>query len=328
MSEVVSIVVPVYNVERYLEECVGSIGAQTYDALEILLVDDGSTDNSGALCDKLAQQDSRIRVFHKPNGGVASARNHGLDHATGQWVLLVDADDRIEPDLVARCMEALGRTKSDIAMFQYRSIDESGNPHPWDGPLNRFSEETVLTRNEAIARVINGPYEYYPWCYIARRSLYEHPEPIRFPEGRAMEDEATVYKPHARARSVAYLPYRLYGYRQRSQSRMRSGKAAALASARAQNAWEMYVFLRDQSLPETVYRSLLAKTAEKEIGAYYGALRSGSGPSSEALTYMNSVMDDSRMRRGDLGLGLRVRAFAMRHHLAGLIVAMERAAKH
>ena len=322
-TDVVSIIVPVHNVERYLTACVDGIRAQTHTALEIILVDDGSTDGSGRLCDAFAARDPRVRVIHQPNRGVAAARNRGLDQATGEWVLLVDADDCVRPDLVARCMEALARTHADIAVFQYQSVDEDGGPHPYDGPLNRFAEEQVVSGDQAMARVIGGPIEYYPWCYVVRRSLYEGDEPIRFPEGRAIEDEGTVYKPHALARAVVYLPLRLYEYRQRATSRMRSGKAAELARAREQNAWEMYLFLRGRIATTPVRRLLLAKAAEKIIGAHYGSLRAGAGPLASARTHLDALMADPDMRPNPLGRGLRLRAFAMCHHLDVPLVAIE-----
>ena len=96
----ISIIVPVYNTEKYLDRCIQSILAQTYTDFELLLVDDGSTDSSGAICDKYAEQDSRIRVFHKANGGASSARNMGLDNAIGEWVCFVDSDDSLTRDAV------------------------------------------------------------------------------------------------------------------------------------------------------------------------------------------------------------------------------------
>lgn len=98
MNKLITVIVPVYNVAKYLEKCVKSIQDQTYKSLEIILVDDGSTDSSGAICDKYATEDSRIRVIHKPNGGLSSARNAGLDAATGDYVGFIDSDDYIAPD--------------------------------------------------------------------------------------------------------------------------------------------------------------------------------------------------------------------------------------
>lgn len=327
-TDVVSVIVPVYNVEQYLTECVDSIRAQNYATLDVILVDDGSTDSSGRLCDDFAAQDSRIRVIHQSNGGVASARNHGLDQATGEWVLFVDADDRLRPNLVERCMDALKRTHADIAVFQYQSVDENGGPHPYDGPLNRYTKEETLSGDDAIERVINGPIEYYPWCYIARRSLYEGTEPIRFPEGRAIEDEGTVYKPHALARAVVYLPLRLYEYRQRSVSRMHSSRASEVARAREQNAWEMYLFLRDRISSLSLRRTLMAKTAEMIISAQYGSLRSGAGSLTSAQTHLDMLMNNPDMQPNLLGWGLCVRAFAIRHHCDRVLAAFEQFVRH
>lgn len=99
MSNLISVIVPVYNVEKYLDKCIQSILGQTYSNLEVLLIDDGSTDSSGAICDKYAAQDSRVRVFHKPNGGSSAARNMGLDNANGEWIAFVDSDDWIDADM-------------------------------------------------------------------------------------------------------------------------------------------------------------------------------------------------------------------------------------
>lgn len=95
----ISIIVPVYNTEKYLDQCIQSILSQTYTDYELLLVDDGSTDSSGVICDRYAEQDSRVREFHKPNGGVSSARNMGLDNARGEWIGWVDSDDYIDADM-------------------------------------------------------------------------------------------------------------------------------------------------------------------------------------------------------------------------------------
>ena len=100
MNPLISIIIPVYNVEKYIEKCVDSLTAQTYKNIEIILIDDGSTDSSGAICDKYAAEDSRVKVFHKENGGVSSARNLGLDNARGEWVTFVDSDDWVNDSYI------------------------------------------------------------------------------------------------------------------------------------------------------------------------------------------------------------------------------------
>ena len=119
MSVKVTVVVPVYNVEKYLPECVCSLTAQTYPDIEILLVDDGSTDASGALCDALAAEDARIRVIHKENGGAASARNLGIDEAAGEYVLFIDSDDWLDTDAIECLVGYADENKTDVLRFNY-----------------------------------------------------------------------------------------------------------------------------------------------------------------------------------------------------------------
>ena len=121
-----TVVVPVYNVENYLIKCVDSILAQTEPDFELLLVDDGSTDGSGGLCDKLAERDGRVRVIHQENQGLGGARNTGIQAAVGDWLLLVDSDDWIEPQTLEKALEAGLREEADLVVFGYRSVDEAG----------------------------------------------------------------------------------------------------------------------------------------------------------------------------------------------------------
>lgn len=114
MSELISVIVPVYNVEKYLDKCIQSILGQTYSNIELLLIDDGSTDSSGAICDKYVMQDSRVRVFHKFNEGVSVARNWGLDNAKGEWIAFVDADDWIDADMYEQMYNAAIQNKVDL----------------------------------------------------------------------------------------------------------------------------------------------------------------------------------------------------------------------
>lgn len=114
MSELISIIVPVFNTEKYLDKCIQSILGQTYSNIELLLIDDGSTDSSGAICDKYVTQDSRVRVFHKPNEGVSIARNWGLDNAKGEWITFVDSDDWIDTDMYEEMYNAVMQNKADM----------------------------------------------------------------------------------------------------------------------------------------------------------------------------------------------------------------------
>lgn len=129
-TPLISIIVPVYNIKEYLPRCVDSLRAQTYSNIEILLVDDGSTDGTGALCDELAAKDGRIRVFHKENGGSSSARNLGLSKAQGEYIGFVDSDDYVEPDMYEGLYRALQEQDAQIAQVGRNEIDEQGNLLP------------------------------------------------------------------------------------------------------------------------------------------------------------------------------------------------------
>ena len=122
MSKLVSIVVPVYNVEKYLERCVDSLINQTYKNIEIILVDDGATDNSGELCDKLLFKDSRIKVFHKLNGGLSDARNYGINQATGEYLLFVDSDDWVENEIVEKLYNSIEQNSADISVCGFNDL--------------------------------------------------------------------------------------------------------------------------------------------------------------------------------------------------------------
>ena len=144
----ISVILPVYNMEAYVERCVESLCRQTYRNLEIILVDDGSTDHSGAICDALAKADSRIRAFHKANGGVSSARNWGLQHARGDYIGFCDPDDAVHRDMYRLLFEALEETNSQcavcsFAVFSDAAVISLGEPLPEEAPR-------VLTEAEII----------------------------------------------------------------------------------------------------------------------------------------------------------------------------------
>lgn len=206
MGEVLlSVIVPVYNIEDCLERCVNSIRSQTERNLEILLVDDGSTDGSGALCDRLAKEDRRIRVFHKENGGSSSARNLGIERARGEWLGFVDSDDWIDPEMYALLLrEAAGRG-ADIAQASRDEIDEDGNRRPdvcappeavTFCPAEDFLRELLLHRGDCS------------FCTkLVRRSLFDGK---RFPEGRLNEDFRLLVEMLLEGAGVCILPQQMY----------------------------------------------------------------------------------------------------------------------
>lgn len=210
----VSIIVPVYKVEKYLEKCVKSIQEQSYSDLEIILVDDGSPDCCGMLCDMYAKKDSRICVIHKENGGLSDARNAGIRKATGEYLLFVDSDDWIDKRLIEKIMQVAEKKKADIVMFDYVSVDEKMNVN------NSFS---MPFETEVVLSVKTEPRIICKSCSACnkmfRKEFWDKID-LSFPVGKHYEDLGTIPKVLGLANSVVYLKEALYYYVQREGSIM------------------------------------------------------------------------------------------------------------
>ena len=188
MQPLITIIIPIYNVEQYLKRCVDSVLQQTYTNLEIILVDDGSPDNCGSICDKYAEADSRIKVIHKTNGGVSSARNAGLDIMTGEYVMFVDSDDYIALDCVEYLVELVERFSAQLAIGNYAETCSS----QYEFGQNQEGLEQ-LSGKKAIERQFGRKTVQYvsPWAKLYVKSLFTE---LRFPEGLLHEDEGTTYR--------------------------------------------------------------------------------------------------------------------------------------
>lgn len=187
-QNLVSVIVPVYNILDCLERCVDSLLAQTYKKMEILLVDDGSTDGTGTLCDQLAEKDSRIRVFHKENGGSSSARNLGILQARGGYLGFVDSDDYVEPDMYERLLEVLRQHQGLMAQVGRNEIDAQGNRLP-DICVPPPKLEAVSAENFLRELLLHrGDCSFC--TKLIHRSLFfpEDASPRLFPEGMLNED--------------------------------------------------------------------------------------------------------------------------------------------
>ena len=209
----ISVIVPVYKVPQYLEQCVDSILCQTYENLEILLVDDGSPDHCGAICDGYARKDSRVRVIHKENGGLSSARNAGLDAARGDYVAFADSDDWVEPDAYRAMLELAQKYQvSLVCAGRYDYSEKRETRKPGLCPMR----EEVLSAEEMLGRLlIWDQCDSAAWDKLYARSLFEG---IRYPLGKYYEDIGTTYLVVEKAEKVAMLPVPVYNYRHRSNS--------------------------------------------------------------------------------------------------------------
>lgn len=210
----VTAAVPVYNVEGYLEKCAGSVLAQTERDIELLLIDDGSTDGSGALCDKIAERDPRVRVIHQENRGLGGARNTGIENARGEWLIFPDSDDWLEPETVERALKAAESAGAEISAFAFRSVDEEGNSL---GEFRDLLPEGVpLAPREQKDVLLMAPNA---WSKLYKTELFRRTG-VRYPPRVWYEDIRTTEKLLPSCPSVVYTDYVGYNYLQRSGSIM------------------------------------------------------------------------------------------------------------
>ena len=216
--EKVSVIIPVYKVEQYLDRCVESVLHQSYTNLEILLVDDGSPDRCGTMCDEWVKNDPRIRVIHKENGGLSDARNTGIDAATGAYVTFVDSDDYIATDMLRHLMEAVIANGADMGICNVSLVDDEGQDLSPEGrPLPIKNE--VLTGMDVICRLHEpGGWGYHIACgKLYRKDLFAE---IRFPKGRFCEDVSVSHQILGQCGRVACIRAFDYYYVQRTGSIM------------------------------------------------------------------------------------------------------------
>lgn len=217
----VSIIVPVYNAEQYLRQCVDSLLAQTYRETEIILVDDGSPDRCGAICDSYAEQDRRVRVIHQENAGVSAARNAGLSIARGEYIGFADPDDWTAPGMYGRLLECIEKYNADIAVCGYTYCGEAGEPD--ETRLYACRPEECLSRKEAMQRMADIPpsLRHVVWNKLFRRSLVQG---IRFPEEyRSSEDVVFLTECLLKAGTIACVHEPLYYNRVRRGSATHGG---------------------------------------------------------------------------------------------------------
>ena len=214
MNSLVSVIIPVFNVEQYLERCVGSVMHQVYKNIEIILVDDGSTDQSSRLCDEIGKRDVRIHVIHKKNGGLSSARNTGLKYATGEWVTFIDSDDWVSQDYISGMCCAADENKADIVI--------GGVAYTYDNGTTKSADSYGNLNNGAEKKRIVVQCRSYACGRLFRKSLFNN---IDFPEDiRRSEDIGTIIPVLTKAKKIAIYEKEVYFYYQRSTSLSLSNK--------------------------------------------------------------------------------------------------------
>lgn len=215
----ISVIVPVYNVEKYLSRCLDSILAQTYENIEIILVDDGSADNSGIICDEYAKKYDNIKVIHKENGGQSSARNEGLKAATGEYIGFVDSDDWIDKDMYAYLYKILKETDSDVADISAKFMTKAGQVIQPEIKLVTYEGKDIL-RNYMRTGIEDKCGQFAVWRKLYKRELFDN---VRFKEGKIYEDILINFELLAKAKRIVRSNRILYFYFQENASTMRRG---------------------------------------------------------------------------------------------------------
>ncbi len=216
-NPLISVIVPIYKVEEFLPTCLDSILAQTYKNLEIILVDDGSPDNCGMICDEYAKKDSRIIVIHKENGGLSDARNAGLDICTGDYISFVDSDDYVDKSFIESLYCNLSESKADLAVCFFRYV------RPGEVLRRKTTHRhgvTNFTGNDLLNKLYDPswiPANVVSWNKLYKRFIWDN---LRFPVGKLNEDEYVIVDIYNRAKVVAVSNAKLYFYRLRDNSIM------------------------------------------------------------------------------------------------------------
>lgn len=210
----ISVIVPIYNVEKYLPKCLDSLINQTYADVEFILIDDGSTDSSGKIADSYKDRDPRFKVFHTENHGLSAARNYGIEHSKGEWLMFVDSDDWVSPSFCETPMKAAIEYNADLIDFRVNSV-KNGKIHP--DKTDKIPAGIITFEQAMIHANIST------WNKLYRRKLFEN---VRFPEGMVYEDVATTHRLLHNAGRIALLHDHLYYYvfRENSISHVRSQK--------------------------------------------------------------------------------------------------------
>ncbi|ADB47137.1 glycosyl transferase family 2 [Acidaminococcus fermentans DSM 20731] len=269
-KNLISIIVAVYNVEKYLNKCIKSIVNQTYHNLEIILVDDGSKDNSGKICDEWAGKDSRIHVIHKQNGGVSDARNYGLKASNGEWICFVDGDDYISLNMYETLYK--NRSKQGITVCGYYVV-ENGKEIPVPGINKKLApkEAANLYLTNERQSVLNSNFTYfgsYPWNKLYDRSVFQG---VEYPEHKKFEDMYIMLELLHQSYEIRFIPDCKYYYIQRrgSITHQKSIQVDSL-DARLKQKKELEEFwdIKDKKIDELIALSYIAILRKYAINPY------------------------------------------------------------
>ena len=255
-NEIISVIIPIYNVERYLDKCIRSVVNQTYKNIEIILVDDGSPDQCGTICDNWAEKDERIRVIHKTNGGLSDARNAGLDAATGSYIGFVDGDDYIHPEMYQRLYEKMEEYSADLAICGFDRVDVHSD--------NIIKNENLrckdlINKKDAIMNICRKCLFVVVWNKLYKRELFNN---LRFKYGKISEDNFIMHEVYHKCEQIVSVSENLYYYVQTPNSIIRREKTVSHLDA-VEAYYNLLLFCQSNN-----YADLLQEISAKMIAKY------------------------------------------------------------
>lgn len=273
----ISVIVPVYKVQEFLPACLASLTGQTFRDFELILVDDGSPDECGALCDAWAGRDGRIRVIHKQNGGLSSARNAGLEIARGRYIAFVDSDDLVTADYLEILYNAITREQADMAIGAVEDVDEQGASLPTPA-LTTPMEEGTFSGRSLLSCLYSPQATYYTvaWNKLYAAGLWKS---LRYPEGLNNEDDAVAHRLLLASGRVVCSGRVVYHYRLRPGSICRTGLSPSSFDA-ADALCDRYEFFVARGLPAELQDRALAACWRRYLSL---SAQAGQQPADEAL---------------------------------------------
>lgn len=255
MNYLISIIVPIYNVDKYLEECIESLKNQTYKNLEIILINDGSADNSEQICREEAKQDNRIVFINKKNGGAASAKNKGLKVAKGDYITFVDSDDFIEPDMIEYMVNTIKKYNSDIIQCSFINLYKNTEKFKQD----KIVEQRISSKDFLELFLTKWDSSLF-WNKLFKRDVIEN---VFFKEGRCIDDEFFTYKCVINSKSIVTSNKIVYNYRMRKSGVMKSESSQKqILKDRVDYLYERYDLVR------TLYKDLYKDFLENLLTYY------------------------------------------------------------
>ena len=293
MKQLVSIIIPIYNVEKYLEQCIKSLINQTYRNLEIILINDGSTDKSTKICEKYKNQDNRIVFINKKNGGAASAKNEGLKIAKGDYITFVDSDDFIEPDMIEYMVNTIKKYNSDIIQCSFTNLYKN---------TERFKQDKIVEQKISSKDFLELFLKKWDsslfWNKLFKREVIEN---VFVKEGRCIDDEFFTYKCVINSKSIVTSNKIVYNYRMRKSGVMKSESSQKqILKDRVDYLYERYELVRK------IYKDL-DKSFLEHLLTYYLIISKDYYVDEKLLDYMKNNLKSEKGKIITSNIDIRIK---------------------